>query len=273
MRRRDFILTSLASCAGISATAAARGRVGWQQKKKAGAVTATTVSSNYEITNVVEAHHTRERVAAADFAHAAWNEARPVQLARYWSGEDAPASRRAEARILWDDEGLVARFKCQQSEPLIVAPSPQLARKTIGLWDRDVCEMFIAPNTKDITRYFEFEVAPTGEWIDLAIHVTPQGRETDWNYRSGMTSSAMEMATLSPTPMTAHSTNEATLMLAMRVPWKALKHTPRAGERWRANLFRCIGAGETRGYLAWQPTHTPEASFHVPEKFGYIKFK
>jgi hypothetical protein len=24
--------------------------------------------------------------------------------------------------------------------------------------------------------------------------------------------------------------------------------------------------------MAWQPTHTPQPNFHVPEKFGLLKF-
>jgi len=44
-------------------------------------------------------------------------------------------------------------------------------------------------------------------------------------------------------------------------------------ERRRANLFRCIGSDPTRGYLAWQPTRTPEANFHLPQVFGWLVFK
>jgi hypothetical protein len=63
--------------------------------------------------------------------------------------------------------------------------------------------------------------------------------------------------------------------VAMRVPWDAFgtHAAPRVGERWRVNLFRCVGAGETRGYVAWQPTLAPEANFHVPEKFGWLQFR
>ena len=43
----------------------------------------------------------------------------------------------------------------------------------MGLWDRDVCEIFIAPDEHVIERYFEFEAAPTGEWLDVAIHWSP----------------------------------------------------------------------------------------------------
>ena len=33
---------------------------------------------------------------------------------------------------------------------------------------------------------------------------------------------------------------------------------------WRANFYRVEGMKEPRAYLAWQPTRTPEPSFHVP---------
>jgi hypothetical protein len=217
------------------------------------------VARGYEITNIVEALRVGAEVRAGDFENGAWKRARAAHLARYWSGEDAPVGRRAEARVLWDARGFTVRFDCRQSEPLVVSAVPRLDRKTMNLWDRDVCEIFITPETEVIKHYFEFEVAPTGEWIDLALTFHPEGRETDWDFRSGMTASAR--------------VDKASVMLALRVPWKALGRTPRVGERWRCNLFRCVGKDPTRGYLAWQPTHTPEPGFHVPEKFGWIIFK
>ncbi|MDT5262375.1 MAG: hypothetical protein QOC61_1379 [Acidobacteriota bacterium] len=217
------------------------------------------VARGYEITNIVEALRVERDVPVGDFSNGAWSRARAAHLSRYWSGEEAPKGRRAEARVIWDSQALTVRFGCRQSEPLVVSDAPRLDRKTIGLWDRDVCEIFITPETGEIKHYFEFEVAPTGEWVDLALTVRPGGRETDWDFRSGMTAAAR--------------VKHDVLTLALRVPWNALGRTPRAGERWRCNLFRCVGRDPTRGYLAWQPTHTPEPSFHVPEKFGWIVFK
>jgi hypothetical protein len=216
------------------------------------------VARGYEITNIVEALRVESAVVAGDFDNGAWSRARAALLARYWSGEDAPPERRAEA-LLWDTHGLTVRFDYRQAEPLVMSDAPRLDQKTIGLWDRDVCEIFITPETKRIQHYFEFEVAPTGEWLDLALTVRPEGRETDWHFRSGMTAAAR--------------VREGFVSLAMRVPWQALGRTPRAGERWRGNLFRCVGRDPTRGYLVWQPTYTPEPGFHVPEKFGWIAFK
>ncbi|MDQ1611990.1 MAG: hypothetical protein QOG00_1921 [Pyrinomonadaceae bacterium] len=210
--------------------------------------------------NIVEASRARALVGVAELDHAEWARACPVRLKRYWSGEAAPFARQAEARLLWDERGLSARFVCEQREPLVVSASPERGWKTMGLWDRDVCELFVAPRADDPSRYFEFEVAPTGEWLDLALRVGVFGRETDWGFYSGMESAACISAD--------------SVTVTMRVPWDAfgISAAPRAGERWRANLFRCVGAGETRGYVAWQPTHAPEPNFHVPEKFGWLHF-
>jgi alpha-galactosidase len=209
--------------------------------------------------DVIECRRAIVDVAAADLDHEAWNSAQAVHLTRYWSGEEAPAERHAEARLLWSNEAVHARFICRQVEPLIGSATPQREKKTIGLWDRDVCEIFIAPDATAPERYFEFEAAPTGEWLDLAIQWRHEARETDLDYRSGMTTAARIGSDL--------------VTIAMRIPWQALGRVPQAGERWRVNLFRCVGADPTRGYLAWQPTHTEQPNFHLPAAFGEIVFK
>ena len=210
---------------------------------------------------IVEARRARGTISVAELDHEEWTRARAVRLTRYWSGEVAPLARQAEARLVWNERGLSARFVYEQHEPFVVSETPQLERKALGLWDRDVCEMFVAPGTDEPERYYEFEVAPTGEWLDLAVRKTADGRETDWDFHSGMT--------------TAARINANCVTLVMRVPWEAFGTAarPQAGEHWRVNLFRCVGAGVgRRGYIAWQPTLTPEPNFHVPEKFGWLLF-
>jgi hypothetical protein len=208
---------------------------------------------------LIEARRIGADFAVDDFDNPAWRRARAVKIARYWSGAPAPATRQAEARLLWSQAALYVRFTAQQGEPLIVSAKPRLDQKTMNLWDRDVCELFVAPDAAAPERYYEFEVAPTGEWIDLGIHWSPEKRETDWDYHSGATFAAR--------------TAKDSITLTMRIPWAALGGAPKPGARWRANLFRCIGADPTRGYLAWQPTLTAEPSFHVPQRFGWLQFK
>lgn len=206
----------------------------------------------------IEAHHVASDIAVGDFANAAWDHARSVQLNRYWSGDLAPASRHAEGRVLWSDKALHVRFVCRQTEPLIITDKPQFEKKTLGLWNRDVCEIFIAPDPSVVERYFEFEAAPTGEWLDVAIHWTPEKRESDWEFNSHM-SAAARLA-------------KETTTIVMRIPWNHWIHQPQKRERWRINLFRCVGKDPDRGYLAWQPTLTANPNFHVPQAFGWLVF-
>ena len=208
--------------------------------------------------NLVTATHASSLPNANQFDHSAWKHAQPLRIEKYWSGELSPVGRHAEARILWSDEALSVLYSCRQSEPLVISSVPQTAKKTLGLWDRDVCEIFLAPDPAVPERYFEFEAAPTGEWIDLAIHTMPDKRETDWDFHSGMTAAAR--------------VEKERVTIAMRIPWDHWIHKPQKGERWRANLFRCVGSGPSRGYLAWQPTRTPEPAFHVPAVFGWLHF-
>jgi len=189
---------------------------------------------------------------------AKWERSADVEIIKYWSGVSAPSSRHFKARSMWSDTALYVRFEANQNEPLVINPEPILAQKTIGLWDRDVCEIFIAPDTSQISRYFEFEIAPTGEWVDLGIKVTPAKRETDWDYASGMHS--------------AVKVDKNKVMMAIKIPWTALGKTPDSGDVWLGNFFRCVGSDPYRGYLAWQPTMTLEPNFHVPEKFGEFVF-
>lgn len=210
---------------------------------------------------------TTEAIIAAPFSelsltakaldHPEWTRAQPIQITRKWSGADAPASRLTEARIIWTDEFLIVHFVCRQQEPLVVNSNPQCEKKTLGLWHQDVCEIFIAPDATRPERYFEFEASPQGEWVDLAIFFKPDGRETDFEFHSGMT--------------TAACLRGDQLKIAMQIPWSEALPKPKKGERWRVNLFRCVGVGDDR-YLAWQPTYAPEPNFHVPEAFGWLEF-
>lgn len=188
-----------------------------------------------------------------------WKQSSPVLIQRLWSGETAPATRHADVRLCWSDGGLHARFLCEQHEPLVISNAPVTDEKTLGLWDRDVCEIFVAPNPAEVSIYYEFEAAPTGEWVDLAITKTPTGRETEWDYSSGMKTSA--------------ALRHDHVIIGITIPWSRRIPKPAAGDAWRVNLFRCVGTNPHDRYLAWLPTGTAEPNFHVPEAFGLLRFE
>jgi alpha-galactosidase len=199
-----------------------------------------------------------EREVALDVSDEAWAAADAIRITTYWSGETAPEGRHFTARLLWSASAFYVLFEGNQAEPLVIAEEPDLSRKTIGLWERDVCEIFVAPDRSEPRRYFEFEAAPTGEWLDLKIDLTSGERVTDWDYHSGMEVAAR--------------VEEGRVKIAMRIPWEAFGGRPEPGDVWLGNIFRCVGKGPDRGYLAWRPTMTDEPQFHVPEAFGEFRF-
>ena len=114
----------------------------------------------------------------------------------------------------------------------------------------------------DIKHYREFEIAPTGDWVDLAIDLTHDKYEADWNsgwQRLGRIDEANH-----------------TWYAAARVPLKSVsEHPVKAGTKWRANLYRIDGLGEDpqRHFMCWQPTCVVNRDpNHVPENFGTLIF-
>lgn len=202
--------------------------------------------------------HVTQDFAVSDLDDPSWRNAVPVGISKYWSGEPAPASRQTVARLLWSASSLYVKFEAAQHEPIVAATEFDISTKSIGLWDRDVCEIFISPDSRRPSHYFEFEAAPNAEWIDLEIEVSPEGRNTNWDFISGMQAAA--------------EIRPASVLIAMKISWMCLGGAPQAGDRWRGNLFRCVGREPDRGYLAWRPTMTEQPNFHVPEKFGEMVF-
>lgn len=198
------------------------------------------------------------QISLDNLEHNLWQNAEAVYLTTTWSNLKVDENRHAEVRLAWTAKALFVRFEANQTEPPIINTTIDKTRKAIGLWEKDVCEIFVAPNAVEPEKYFEFEVAPTGEWIDLAINWSSAKRETDWAYKSNM--------------KVATKIIKDKIILAMEIPWKAFGKVPNIGDVWLGNMFRCIGEGETRGYLAWQPTLTEVPNFHVPQAFGKILF-
>jgi hypothetical protein len=133
----------------------------------------------------------------------------------------------------------------------------------VGLWDRDVVEMFLGDDWKNIRHYREFEIAPTGDWIDLAIDLDRQSY--DYHWRSGWKT----MARIDE----AHKVWYA----AARIPLSAVsKARVQSGAKWRMNLYRIAGLGPDtqRKFLCWQPTCVKDRDpNHVPEHFGTLVFQ
>ena len=214
--------------------------------------------NSHSVKTPIRISHLDTDFSETSLDNASWQKAPGVVTGTYWSGAAASAGRQFKTKLLWSNTALYVRFEATRAEPLIVSENPDLTKKTMGLWERDVCEIFIAPDRSLPNRYFEFEVAPTGEWVDLGIKIKGEKRETDQGYSSGMLSAA--------------KIEKDKVVMVIKVPWAAFGKNPAKGDVWAGNLFRCVGQGPERGYLAWRPTKTAKPNFHVPSAFGELLF-
>jgi hypothetical protein len=173
---------------------------------------------------------------------------------------DYPQSK-TTIKAFWTATDLFLLFRCPYGELNLFLPANHAAPR-VGLWDRDVVEMFLGDDWQNIRHYREFEIAPTGDWIDLAIDLDHQSYDHNW--RSGWETLAR--------------VDEARKIwyAAARIPLKAVsEQAVKAGTKWRMNLYRIDGLGTDpqRHFLCWQPTCVQNRDpNHVPENFGTLVF-
>ncbi len=164
-------------------------------------------------------------------------------------------------RGFWTNEDLFLLFECPYKQLNLWLP-PMGGGPRNKLWDRDVVEMFLGDDWKNIRHYREFEIAPTGDWIDLAINLDKESYDQSW--RSGWKTAA-------------RIDKKAKIWYAAaKIPLSSVTgQTVKPGTKWRANLYRIEGVGgdPQRHFLCWQPTCVVNRDpNHVPENFGTLIF-
>jgi hypothetical protein len=206
-------------------------------------------------------HVTATPVFNTDPASGTWASAGTTWISRDCSKSVDFPSLKTEVRVFWTDTDVYLLFICPYSELNLFLPAQNKQARS-HLWDRDVIEIFLGDDWQNIQHYREFEIAPTGDWIDLAIDLERGVHDENW--RSGwLTSARIDPA--------AH-----VWYAAARIPLKAISSDRvHPGTRWRMNLYRTDGLGSDpqRHFLCWQPTCVVDRDpNHVPENFGTLVF-
>jgi predicted TIM-barrel fold metal-dependent hydrolase len=178
-----------------------------------------------------------------------WQSASPARLEYQSANAIAHPKLSTSVRALWSEDFLYLGYECPYTELTVFEPKQTAER--LGLWDRDVVEAFIGTNEK-VTRYSEYEWAPTGEQLDLMLDLP--NRDFEWSSRMESAVSVDESAKV--------------WRVEVRIPMKSLSQiAPQPSTRWRINLFRQDKAN--RASLAFRPTLRP--SFHIPERFAWLE--
>jgi hypothetical protein len=160
----------------------------------------------------------------------------------------------------WTTTHVYFAFRCKYST-LNVYEGEDASQERWELWNRDVAEVFVNPDPPRVPHYYEFEVAPNNQWIDLEIDKTKTPfNDAKWD-------SHFEHAT-------RIDSKKHVWTCEMRIPLSSMNApAPGHGTEWRVNFYRADGPGDDskRRFMCWSTI--PEGkTFHVPERFGLLRF-
>jgi hypothetical protein len=187
------------------------------------------------------------------------------------SVEWGPAAYVTRFRAVWTDAGLFLRYDATD-------PSPwhTMTRRDEHLWEDEVVEIFLDPDRSG-RDYYELEVSPANVVCDLRmITPSPWRGEFEWDL-AGLETRVR--------PGKDESGKVTGWTVTALLPWSGLRALPsakrvavppRAGDRWRFNVFRVERPGGPQApekdavATAWSPPSG--RSFHEPAAFRDLVF-
>ena len=158
-----------------------------------------------------------------------------------------------------NDKGVYARFLSFHNGQIKFCPKETEILengKTFKLWAiSEVCEIFISH--AELEFYREFEFAPDGRFLDIAIENRVGERKTDFNWVSNLEYKS--------------KIYDEYWEGFVFIPWTAFGgKAPNLGDIWHGNFYRILTRDEKELYLAWNPVY--KINFHQPQYFGEILF-
>jgi hypothetical protein len=196
-----------------------------------------------------------------DLSKKAWRHAKPVKFDHDRMGHIHFPQSAMEVASVWTPDYVYLAYRCKY-DTLTVYEGEDPAKERKLLWLRDVVEVYINPHPERLKHYYELEVSPTNQWIDILIDLS-NGWYSDMGWDSHF-----DHATKIDAP-------HHLWMTEMRIPVKSLEgNRIQPGNKWRLNFSRLDGPGDdsTRRFLCWSTLPPGDTSLHQPVAFGIIKF-
>lgn len=192
---------------------------------------------------------------------ASWHAASMIDRFEFpwWTSGDR---ERTEARLLWDDEALYVSFRAFDRHVSAV-----LTERDDPVSRDDCVEVFIAPDTSDVSSYFNFEFNALGTILDRSPR---SERSSTWN------AEGVRVAVHIDGTLNDEEDVDRLWTTEIAIPFDSFdgfspRLPPVDGDVWRLNLYRTGGAVNLQ-YIAWSDTQTETPAFHVPERFGVVSF-
>ncbi len=199
----------------------------------------------------------------------AWLSAKPIQLLDAITGN--PGRFSTEVRVLYDDVFLYVGFKCEDTYVW-----GTVTERDGPIWNEECVEVFVNP-ANVAHQYYEINVSPKNIIFDSVIlnnRTIEKPNETfigltEWNPEGLITATHVNGEVDFPGKATGW-TAEFAIPLAALIG--ATNVPPQPGDEWRMNFYRIDSPkNEGREHYAW--SQTGKAAFHLPWRFGTIKFE
>jgi len=179
------------------------------------------------------------------------------------SGEGL-ARRQTVARAVWDDRALYVGFDCVDPDVW-----GTYFRPGDPVYEEEVVEVFVTPSADDLRVHTAFELSPRNVlWMSRHTQHPDRTSSVERNWDApGVQTATLVRGTLDDRT-DADDGWSAEIAIAFSELGVA---APRDGDVWRINFFRIDRTPEPE-FSCWSPTLTEPAAFHVPERFGYLRF-
>lgn len=195
-----------------------------------------------------------------------WRQAGPTN-AFVNTRDGSAAEPSTSARVLWNDEAFFVGFDVNDD-----FLQNTLTGRDAHLWGQDCVEIMVDPDG-DERNYFELQVSPTGEVFDTfydSRRVPQPIGHADWNAQIETRVAARG------TPN--DDSDDQGYSVEIRIPWSSFRYgsspamaAPPAGATWRLNFYVMdTRRGGGQRAVGWSPPL--EGDFHVPARFGRIRF-
>src|SRR5260370_27404306 len=165
-----------------------------------------------------------------DSSKPSWKHSESVEFDTEVSGTSHSPQISTRVASVWTETHIYFLFWCRyDSLNVYQGEDPKVERWQ--LWDRDVAEVFLNPRPERVNHYYEFEVAPNNQWIDLEIDKNKNPfNDASWN-------SHFEHAT-------RIDAKNHLWTAEMRIPISSMNVSAiHPDVEWRTNFFRAAGNG------------------------------
>ncbi|KNC74655.1 hypothetical protein SARC_12805 [Sphaeroforma arctica JP610] len=211
---------------------------------------------------IVAAHIASDFQLTGDASNAAWSKANAVVISNDTVTGKPIKELHTTTKALYTDKYLYMAWECRYTTLTVFDIGVDTPSRRMGLWEKDVVEVFIMINEEHPKVYAELEFAPNGEWLDVGVDLQNDLKDFDYSTQSEFKIQVDEDAKIWK------------VEARIPVPLKACGidgHIPKPCDTWKVNIFRYDGANNR--FMALNPTFQDPAAFHVPEAFVDLKFE